>query len=205
MKKNYSKTKGFTLVETAISIWIILLIGLAIANFGRDIFSYNSTLQSNLTAQLDARKVLRTLIAELRSSSQSSLGSYPIDTAGTSTLIFYSNPDADNLKERVRYFLQNNTLMRGVIKPTGTTLVYNTNTEVFDTVIRDIINGTSTPIFTYYDENYTGTSSPLSQPVNIGSIRMVKIMVIVDRDPNRSPTPITVTAQGTLRNLKDNL
>lgn len=205
MKYLRSYKKGFTLVETVVSIWIVLLIGLAIANFGRDIFSYNSSLQNSLTVQLDARKVLRTLIAELRSSSSSSLGSYPIDTAGTSTLIFYSNPDTDNLKERLRYFLQGNTLVRGVIQPTGNPLVYDTNTETFETIIRDIINGTSTPIFTYYDENYTGTSSPLTQPVNISSIRMVKITVIVDRDPNRSPTPITITTQGTLRNLKDNL
>ncbi len=197
--------KGFTLVETLVSVGMALVIGLLIANFGRDIFSYNSTVQSNLTAQLDARKVLKTITSELRSSTQSSLGSYAVSQAGTSTFIFYSNVDVDTERERLRYFMQGNVLMRGIIHPSGSPLVYNTNAEVFDTVIRDVINGTSTPIFTYYDENYTGTSSPLAQPVNISSIRMVNIKVVVDRDPNRSPTPITVITQATLRNLKDNL
>lgn len=205
MKHYCTNQRGLTLVEVLVSISIMVLIGLAIANFSRDIFSYNSSLQSNLTVQLDARKVLRTAITELRSSSQSSLGGYPISQAGTSSLTFYSNIDTDSDRERLRYFLQGNTLMRGVIHPTGTQLTYNTNNETFDTVVRDIINGTSTPIFTYFDQDYTGTSSPLTQPVNISSIRMVKIHVIVDRDPNRSPIPITVMTQGTLRNLKDNL
>lgn len=201
----FKRTKGFTLVETLVSVAIMVMIGLAISTFEKDIFSINSSLQNNLSAQLDARKVLRTAIAELRSASPSSLGSYTIEQAGTSTLIFYSNIDTDANKERIRYFLSGTDLKRGVIKPSGTPLAYNSGQETFSTVIHDVVNGTSTAIFTYFDTNFYGTTTPLAQPVNPPNVRLIRMTVIIDRDPNRSPSRITVMSQAALRNVKDNL
>jgi len=198
-------SKAFTLVETLVSLGIIAVITLAITAFERDIFSLNSSLQNNLTAQLDARKVLRTAIAELRSASPSSSGAYPLAQVGTSSLIFYSNIDGDAPKEKLRYFLQNSTLMRGVTEPTGVPIVYNPSVEKLDIVIRNVVSSASTPIFEYFDKNFYGTTTPLTQPVDPLAVRLVRITVVIDRDPNRSPTNITVTTQGTLRNLKDNL
>ncbi len=197
--------KGFTLVETLISISIIVVIGLALTSFERDIFFLNNSLQGNLSAQIGARRVLRTVIRELRGASPSSLGSYTINQAGTSTLIFYTNVDTDVLKERVRYFIQGGQLRRGVIKPSGSPLVYNSANESIDVVINDVINGTSTPIFDYFDTYFTGTSSPLTQPVDTLAVRLLRVTVIIDKDLNKPPGAITVTSMGTLRNLKDNL
>lgn len=197
--------KGFTLVETLVSIAVIILVGLAIANFQRDLFFFNSSLQNNLSAQIDARKVLRTVLTELRTTSPSSLGAYPLVQVGTSTLIFYANVDGDQYKERLRYFTQGTNFMRGVTKPAGNPLVYNLGQEQVDTVVRDVVNGTSTPIFEYFDNSFTGTSSPLTQPVDPLVVRLIRVTVIIDKDPNRAPSRITVTSQGMLRNLKDNL
>lgn len=202
--KRINQSKAFTVVETLVSIGIVVALALVISAFERDIFALNSSLQNNLTAQLDARKVLRTAIAELRSASPSSLGAYPLAQAATSSIIFYSNIDSDAPKERLRYFLQGTTLVRGVIQPTGVPIVYNSSSEAFDTVIRNVI-ATTTPIFEYFDKNFYGTTTPLIQPVDPLAVRLVRITVVIDRDPNRSPTLITVSTQGTLRNLKDNL
>ncbi|OHB00051.1 MAG: hypothetical protein A3E93_02395 [Candidatus Zambryskibacteria bacterium RIFCSPHIGHO2_12_FULL_43_12b] len=196
--------RGFTLVEVLISVGIMVAIGFAIANFQTDLFSINTGVQNNLSAQLEGRKILRTVISELREASPSSLGAFPLAQAGTSTLTIYSNIDSDSYKERIRYFTVGNELRRGVLKPSGNPLVYNSANENVEVMIRNIINGTSTPIFEYFDENYTGTTTPLSQPVNVLSVRLVRITVIVDKDANRPPGAITITSQGMLRNLKSN-
>jgi hypothetical protein len=205
INNSYFFSTGLTLVEVLVSLGILVFIGLGISTFGRDIFSLNSGLQNNLNAQFEGRKVLKTIITELRSASPSSLGSYPILQAGTSSLIFYSNIDADAYKERLRYFLDGTELKRGVIKPSGNPLTYSSGSEEVRTIINNVRNGTSTPVFLYFDSQYTGTSSPLSEPVSVTDIRLIKIDVMIDKDLNRHPGPINISSQGTLRNVKDNL
>lgn len=205
MRNKTPKTSGFTLIEILVSVGILVVIVLAVGSFQGDVFFIGNSVKDNLNSQIDARNVLRKLIAELRSVSPSSLGAYPIASAGTSTLIFYSNIDADAYKERVRYFLQEKSLKRGVIKPSGSPLVYDTGSESVSNVIQDVANSTSTPIFEYFDKNFTGTSTPLADPVNIPDVRLIRVTVIIDKDTNRAPGPFTATSQGMLRNLKDNL
>ncbi len=198
------KNFGFTLVETLVALGIFLVIALLLANFGKSIFFLNGSLQSNLSAQTDAQRIVKAMVFELRSASPSSVGAYPIASVSTSSLTFYSDIDKTTYKEQVRYFLQGSNLIKGVTEPSGSPLTYNLANEKQQTLLHDVIS-TSTPIFDFYDSNFTGTSSPLSYPVNIPSIRLVKITVTIDRDPNRSPTSISVTSEVTLRNLKDNL
>ena len=57
----------------------------------------------------------------------------------------------------------------------------------------------------YFDSNYTGTSTPLSQPVQATQVRLIRITVRIEKDPNKSPGPLTATSQVFLRNLKNNL
>jgi type II secretory pathway pseudopilin PulG len=202
--KGLKNNRGMTLVEILVSTAILLFIGIAVAKFQRDIFFLNSTTQNSLSAQMDGRRILRTLVSEIRGANRSSLGAYPIVTAGTSTLIFYSNIDSDPYFERIRYFLQGTDLKRGVIKPTGSPLVYSSGQETITTLIRDVANGTSTPIFDYFPSTYAGTTTALLQPVNVTSIRLIRATIIIDKDVNRPPQPLIFTSQGTLRNLKDN-
>jgi prepilin-type N-terminal cleavage/methylation domain-containing protein len=197
-------SKGYTIAELMISIAILGVLAYTISIFQRDIFSLNFSAQNNLSAQLDARHVLRQMVSELREASPSSLGAYPISTAGTSTLIFYSDVNNDGLKDKIRYFLTGSTLKRAIVVPTGSPLTYNDANEKLTSVVSNIVNGTSTPIFTYYDSSYTGTTSPLSQPVTVSSIRLVQIKAIIDKDSRKSPSSITVLTDVTLRNLKDN-
>ena len=195
---------GFTLVEILVAIFIITLIGIAIINFQIDIFSLNKTSSENLDAQTDARNTLKTVSAELRSMAPSNNGSYAIALAATSSITFYVDIDNDNLKEQVRYFQDSTNLKKGIIKPSGIPLTYNPASEEITNLINNLANGSS-PIFYYFDKNYDGTSSPLEIPVNIPSVRLVKINIIIDKDSNQAPGVITVTTQVSLRNLKDNL
>ena len=200
-KKN---SAGFSVIEILVVIFILTLIGIAVWTFQKNVFSLNSYIASSLDAQQEARKVFKALSAEIRSMSPSSTGSYPINETNSFSFTFYSDIDNDGLKERIRYFLDGNAVKKGVLKPAGNPLVYNSINETVTEVIRDMANE-ATPIFDYYDTNYDGTTAPLAQPVSAIAVRLVKITLIIDKNSLRPPAPITMTTQVSMRNLKDNL
>jgi prepilin-type N-terminal cleavage/methylation domain-containing protein len=183
---------GFTLIEILVVIFVATLIGIAVYTLEKDSFSLNSKIYDELSAQFEARNALKAMTSEIRSASPSSIGSYPIEQANSTSFVFYSNVDSDPFKERVRYFLDGVTLKRGIVKPTGDPLIYDPASETVSILVNKMVNG-SVPVFNYYNDNYDGTSVPLPLPADIPSIRLVKITI----------TPYTT--QVTLRNLKDNL
>jgi prepilin-type N-terminal cleavage/methylation domain-containing protein len=199
-----SRQDGFTLLEIIFTMAIFVVIMGVVSLFARDMFYYDNIFSGSLTSYDDAKKILQPISSEIRSASPSSLGAFPIETAGDTALTFFSDINNDGLKERIRYYLSGNILMKGIIIPSGIPLQYISNTEKLSQIVDNVRNG-STPIFAYYDSSYNGTTSPLTQPVSILSVRLVKITLILDADPNRPPLPMTVLTEVSIRNLKDNL
>ena len=156
---------------------------------------------------LEGRKILNVMVSELRSTAPSALGSYPVETAATNTITFFADVNSDDVSDRIRYFFDPVThkVMRGVVLAEGEPPAYNLADETLSTLITDIANGTSTPVFDYYDKNYAGTSSPLTLPINITDIRLVKVTIKIEKNPDRGPLLTTMTSQAAFRNLKDNL
>lgn len=202
--KNIKINKGITLLETLIAMGIFSLIMIAIGAFAKDLFFYNDVFTGGLTSYDEARKVLQPIASEIRSASSSSLGSYPIEKAANTEFIFFSDIDNNGLKERIRYFIVGNILKRGVTIPTGSPLQYLSANETISDIVHGVSNGL-TPIFSYYNSSYNGNTAALTQPVSIIDVRLVKITIVIDADPNRPPAPVTVTTQVNIRNLKDNL
>ncbi len=180
----------------------ILLIGSITAFFISS--TQNQTIIFNqLDTQGEVRKVIQDFVGEIRSATYSSIGSYPLLEASSSEIIFYTNIDADNLRERVRYFLVTTTLKKGIIKPSGYPLMYNTSSESITDVIHSVVQ-TSSTIFTYYDANYTGVEPPLVQPVNPSAVRVVGIQIFIDKNPSSSPNVFGFQAKANIRTIKDN-
>ena len=201
--KNKKKlVSGFSVVETLFTMSIFILVLGLFTLFARNIWTYNSFISSGFTNTDAGRKILKTMTSEIRTASTADTGSYTISQATASSFTFYSDIDDDGLKEKVRYFLTGTTLQKGVIKPTGSPLAYNPANEIISNLVAD---ETSASIFSYYNENYDGTTAALSFPVNIADIRLVKITLTIDKDGSRPPTPITFSTQVSIRNLKDNL
>ncbi|MEK7176952.1 MAG: hypothetical protein AAB719_01490 [Patescibacteria group bacterium] len=201
MKKN-----GYSLVEFVFAVVMATVIVFIVTIFAKNAINFNSSSQSSMNAIFESRKILSTMVSELRSTAPSAMGSYSIESAATSSIVFFADVNSDDISDRIRYFLDPNTraVQRGVILATGEPPGY-TVAETFSTIVSDIGNGASTALFDYYDGNYAGTTSPLSIPVNIASIRMVKITIKVERDPNKPSELMTFSSQASLRNLKDNL
>ncbi len=202
-KEKYNK--GFTLTELTVSLAIFSLLSIGISSYQRNVFYFNSTIQGGLRAQLEARQVVKTMVSELRKTTTSSTGSFAIESATSTSLVFYTDINSDGKIERVRYFLSGSILKKGVVVPSGTPYTYNLGSEIVTNLISNMVSSSTLPVFQYYPSSYDGTTQPLSYPININSVRLVRVNVIIDTDPNRSPTPMIVTSSVSLRNLKDNL
>lgn len=200
-----SNRKGFTLLEVLVAIGIFLMVILSVASILTYTIRSKDIVWEQLSTQDEGRKVLQDFTNELRTATASSVGAYAIETANTSSIVFYSNIDTDSLRERVRYFLSGSTLRRGVIKPTGTPMIYSSANETIVEVVHDV-NNMGAPVFTYYGTNYNGVTntSSLSVPVNTTLVRVVGLYLRLEEKPNLSPSPFIVQGKVELRNLKSN-
>lgn len=196
--------KGFTLIESIFALAILSVVIVALGAFQRDVFYFNDVLQTGLTNVTEARKVLRPFVNEVRRAQPSNLGAFSIAEATQNSFAFYTDIDSDGIRERVRYFLDGETFKKGIIEPTGSPLVYDTDDEEIITVIRDVVPQQTS--FSYYDSYYNGTNETpaLDFPVTPAEIRLVRIDLTVDSNPDRAPSLLTITTQATIRNLKDN-
>ncbi len=201
-KEILGKVLGFTLIEIIFGVSIFILIFMALAFFSRNTWIYTSFFSAGLNEVDAGRQITRTMVTEIRKASNANTGAYVINLATSSAFTFYSDINNDGLKEKVRYFFSNNSLKKGVTQPTGNPLIYNSSNEKITTFISNVTNSS---IFNYYDTNYDGTTTSLPFPVAIPSIRLVKITITEDKDPNRPPKAFTFSTQVSIRNLKDNL
>lgn len=196
---------GFSLIEVLVAISILVIIMVAVSTFQYNVINYNRSGAVALTNAHEIQAMLKTMTRELRSMGPGADGAYPLISAATSSVVFFSDVNSDGIKEKVRYYMTNNTLQRGVINPVGSPATYPSNSETTKILITGLRHTAQQPAFEYYDAMYAGTSTPMTYPVNLTSVRLVKIILTIDTDPNRSPTLRTFTTQAGLRNLKDNL
>jgi len=205
MKSHKKMNEGFSLVEIIIVVSIAASIVLVVSNLSGNISGLNSLVSSQLQSKSDINQTLQIMTTEIRSAGPAQNGAYPIDVAGTSTFSFYSDIDKDGKLEHVRYFLATSSIDKGVIRAIGTPATYPTATEVITDVIDNLIlNQTSTPLFTYYDDTYTGTQNAMTQPVDISKIRLVAVSFYSDVQPKQAPAAEYFSTVVDIRNLRDN-
>ena len=198
--------KGFTLVELMVVILGFSLIVWGLITLSANIFLFSNQQRSLLGDTDQARNLAFQIASELRNAQTGGNGAYVLDTAATSTIIFYS-PVADNdpTVERVRYFVQNGQLWKGITQYSNG--VYNTGTEQTYVVQKDLANGAN-PVFYYYDGTYIGSSTQasLAVPVNVTQVKFVKVnLQIYNKAGVKNTNTYTVTAGAAIRNLKTNL
>lgn len=202
-KKIYITHAGLSVIELMIVAAVFTFMAGGLYRFLAQSNTHNRIVGAALSAQDEARKVLKPLIAEIRNARNSATGTYPIEAASDTSLTIYTNIDSDPQTERVRYFLDGTTLMKGVTQPSGDPLAYPLATEILAPVIHWIDNDT-TPLFTYYDRNYSGTQAPMTSPMYIADIRLVKVYARINPLGSLAPSETIMTTQTNIRSLKDN-
>ncbi len=201
IKKFTKKQSGFTLLEIIVVISIFLILAIIssdyiIQGFRSTVFGYEQD-----EAVQNGRKVINSLIKEIREAAQSDRGDYLLDAVEEQNFSFYSNIDADGNMEKVRYFIDNGVLKRGVIEPAGDPLEYLPANETVSEIAR-YINNQAEPMFAYYDTDYNLIANPSANKQNI---RLVKIFLKINVTPERAPNDYIISMDIQIRNLKDNL
>ncbi len=197
--------RGMTLAETLIAISIFLVIMAAVVTFEVNVFSYQKTASGSFQTAQDAQVLLKVIMKELRGVAPSANGAYPLVSGATSSISFFSDINSDGTIEQVTYILLKNALYKTIIIPAGSPAVYNPASQSTTTLVTNVRNDAALPVFQYYDQNFDGTTAALSQPVDLTQVRSIKTTLNLDVDLNRSPLPISYSAQVQLRNLKTNL
>lgn len=197
---------GFTIVELMVVIFGFALIVWGLIALVSNIFFFSNQ-QGGLLSDVDlARRLGFQIVSELRNAQTGQTGAYVLDTAGDQQIIYYSpNADTDSSVERIRYFVQNSQVFKGVTEYAAGS--YNTSTEQTSVVLKNLANGAS-PIFYYYDGSYTGstTQTSLAQPVNVTAVKFVKVSLqIYNKAGVKNTNTYTITAGAAIRNLKTNL
>jgi len=190
-------SRGFTLTEMLVVVALTGLVGVGVLSMIAYFYRSNAFLLEATTATDSASRGLNESLAALREASYGEDGSYPILAAATSSVTFYGDLDVDNSVERVRLYVTNGTLYRGVTDATGNPPSYSGQPEVTSTIATWVKNAPSTPVFKYYDED----GVQLTGTIDIASVRSVRTRLDVDINPYRAPNILILEGAATLRNL----
>lgn len=199
MLQYFSNQRGFTLIEMLVVIAVLAVVGVAVSGMIAYIYKTNTFLFQQSSATDNARRGIEYALENIREASYGADGAYPIANAATSTVTFYADVDNDGTVEKIRYYLSNGTLYRGVTNPAGSPPSYTGQTEAATIVASYVQNGTSTPIFNYYDD----TGAQLATPADVSKVASVSVVIGVDVDVRRAPVTFTLIGSATIRNLRN--
>lgn len=195
---------GMTLVETLVAIGILVMGTMGFSMLFIRSWRINGfVLESGLAATVASRAVEDT-VSVLRRSRQADNGDYLFESGDAFDIRVYADIDQDGKTERVHYYLEDRTLRRGVTEPTETQPVtYPSGDQSVTTVASDIANEDSEPVFTYYNANYPGdtVNNPLSTPVSVSDVRLVKVRLVINIDPRRAPEDTSIESMAQIRNV----
>src|SRR3989338_991772 len=192
-----SHGRGMGLLEAV--VWVAVFTSAMLALTSSVLYFYrtsNYSVQQG-AATASAQRGIDLMIRTIREASYASNGAYPVVSLGNNELKFYAEIDGDSGIELVHYYLSGTSLVRGTVEPSGDPFVY-TGAEATSTVsdnVRNVILGTS--LFSYYDKNGT----LVSDYAKIGDVRYISATLLVDVDPVRSPTTLSLRSSAAMRNL----
>ena len=206
INKNYTLRKAFTLVETlvAISLFILGVTAVSIL-FAKSWQSNAYSLEMGKTSFIVSRSV-SSLVDYLRRARQSDSGSFPIVSADKNDLVVFSDYDKDGITERIHIYLSNGKIFMGITSPTVTLpRTYPAGDAQTVQIADHIVNTSSDSMFFYYNKNYPGdtANNPVPVPADVSQIRLIKIFLRININPNRAPDNIQQESFVELRNLND--
>ena len=205
-KRNTRFKKGMTIMEMIIAIAIF-----SIAMEGFTLLFIHTWQNNSYTLEMGQSSMavsqgVNKIVGYIRSARQGDDGSYPIKSANSNDLIIYSDYDKDDVTERLHFYKSGVNILMGIADPTATMpKTYPSGDEQIITIASRIVNDTETPVFYYYNRNYPEdiSNNPMSVPASVPDIRLMKIYLKINIDPNKAPDNIEMQSFVELRNLND--
>ncbi len=192
--KNLFSVSGFTIFEALIALGVIFIVFTAGSRFITKSFFFSDFEEAQSTAIQNAREAAEVITRELRETNFSDHGEYALANIEPDDLVFYSDVDDDGKMDKVEYSLEGTVLERKITQP-GENNNYSGEPKI-NIIARYVSNGEE-PLFVYYDEDNVVTG--IKQEV-----RLIRINIKVDVDPEKPPLPYILESDIHLRNLKDN-
>lgn len=198
--------KGLTIVETivAIAIFTIGIEGFTLL-FAKSWKSNSYIFEMGQTAFAVSQGVNK-LSGYIRKARQADDGAYPIKSADDNDFVVFSDFDKDGVTERLHFYYSGGKIFMGVTDPTGGfPKTYPAGDQQTQTIAENIVNDAGTSVFYYYNKDYPGdqANNPLSTPADVSIIRLVKVYLEININPNHSPDNIHQQTFIELRNLND--
>lgn len=193
--------RGFTFVEVLVLISVTAIVGFTIETLIANFYIDNDYILESTKAIDNAHRGLRASFQDLREASYGADGSYPLQNVATSTITFYSDVDGNGVVDKIRLYLSNGSFYLGVTDPTSSPPTYVGQPEATTTIAQYVRNGTSSPIFRFYDDNGVELVAT-SSPIDISAVRSISTALMIDVNPNRAPDILTLMETATLRNLR---
>jgi len=195
----YMTNRGMTLIEAIVWMTVfIFALGATVASI-RSFYRANAYTFKQAQAVEEIRRGTEGAVEAIREAGYGSNGAYPVISMGEHAFSFYSDIDSDPFVERIRYFLEEDELRLGIIDPTGDPPLYDTESEVVTTAalhVRNAIAATST--FQYFDAE----GNEIADYGDITQVRFVRLMLIVNTDPDNLPDQIVIRSSATMRNIR---
>lgn len=186
-----------TLTELVVAMAILTIVSTGLSVFFINIWKAKSNEVEMGSSLLKVSQSINKMTAIIRQANQADSGAYFIDSADDFDLVIYANVDDDDNMERVHYYLDGAEIKMGITDPIlGTNPSYPELDD--DTVVlaTNVVNESSEPIFVYYDNNYVALTTPASIP----PIRLVRVNVRVNTDPDKI-TDVVISSLTSFRNI----
>lgn len=198
MNRMRTHEQGLTLLETLVWVAITSMILLAMVNSIQYFYRTNNYAVEQSAAVTSAQRGIDSMIKTMREAAYSSTGAWPIISMSTSSFAFYADVDSDPFIEQIRFSLVGNSLVRGVIDPSGDPPVY-TNPETTSS-ISDNVRNTEQGIMMFQYYNSSGVL--MTDLTRIAEVRFIQATVVVNINPFRLPNQFTLRSTAAFRNLK---
>jgi type II secretory pathway pseudopilin PulG len=208
MNKKIQRKKypGMSLVEmlVAIGIFTIGILGFT-ELFVRSWRQNAYTMEMGQTSMAVSQGV-NEIVRYLREVRQGDDGSYPVISADDNDLVVFGDYDRDGITERLHFYRSGSDVIMGIRKPTtGLPKTYASGDAETKIIASHIVNDGTMPIFAYYDGNYPEDSvnNPIDTPATVPNVRLVRIDLHMNIDPNRPPDNVQIKSFAEMRNLND--
>jgi Tfp pilus assembly protein PilW len=199
--QNKSKhIRGFTLVETVMTVAIYTLVIFAIFQSVTAFYTYNAYAIAQSYQVNTARHGMEILVRDIREMTYADDGTFPLAIMEPNKVGFFSDVDRDNSVEYIEYELLTTLLEKRIYNAVGNPPVYETapdETHILSEYVQNV--GQGIPTFTYYDKNGAIATSGTT----VTDIVYIEAQIIVNVDPVRDPGEFMLRSSAALRNLKE--